>query len=466
MPPVVKDTAVAAPVAVERVSVGFSGDGAGVGELSWGQMEIWRAMLAQNSSLALGGTRPMPPGTTVPEVADELRYLISRYATMRTRVRLDASGRPTQEVFGSGEIALAVFDAGDADPQEVAAAVDLDWTHRAFDYADEWPVRMGVVTKNGAVASMVVRVCHLAMDGPGAQVMLREVATKASDPITGMQSLEQSRWQRSPAGRRQNAVAQRYWDRVLRAVPAQRAPDSTDPRSPRHWGGRLHSHALRLSVQAISQRTQTDTSAILLALYAITVSKVAGIHPVAVRSVINNRFRPGMADVVCAAAQAGVCVLDVADVTVDEAVERARRGSVLACKHSYYDPEDLLVLADRVTRERAATPDITRFFNDRRSEAGQKPLKTPITPALVREALATSEFRWTDRQDDPFERLFLHVDDGPDGPDSLVLYIQGDTHYYAPAQLEAMAHAIESTAVRAAFDSALTTGVSGARIDV
>jgi hypothetical protein len=180
--------------------------------------------------------------------------------------------------------------------------------------------------------------------------------------------------------------------------------------------------------------------------------------------VINNRFRPGMADVVCAAAQAGACVLDVADVTVDEAVERARRGSVLACKHSYYDPEDLLVLTERVTRERAAAPDITRFFNDRRSEAGQQPPETSITQALVRDALATSEFHWTDRQDDPFERLFLHIDDDPERPEGLVLYIQGDTRYYAPAQLEAMAHTVESTAVRAAFDSDLATGVSGARI--
>ena len=56
------------------------------------------------------------------------------------------------------------------------------------------------IPKDGAVAAMVVRMCHLAMDGPGAQVMLREVATRHSDPITGMQSLEQARWQRSPRG--------------------------------------------------------------------------------------------------------------------------------------------------------------------------------------------------------------------------------------------------------------------------
>jgi hypothetical protein len=296
--------------------------------------------------------------------------------------------------------------------------------------------------------------------------MLREVATLESGPTTGMQPLDQARWQRrSPTGRRQNAMAQRYWEKVLRTVPVQQDPDSADRRSPRHWGGQLRSRALRLAVHAIAQRTQTDTSAILLALYAIAMGRVAGTNPVAVRSVISNRFRPGLADVVCAAAQAGICVLDLADLTVDEAVELARRGSVLACKHSYYDPEDLLVLIDQVTRERAAVPDITRFFNDRRSEVGQRPPDPPITPALVLEALAESEFHWTDRQDDPFERLFLHVDDGPDGPDSLVLYIQGDTHYHSPARLEALAHAIETTAVQAAFDPGLPTGVRGARAD-
>src|SRR6266436_3541078 len=109
MPPTVEATA--APAPTQRLSVAFKGDGAGVEAMSWGQREIWLAMVRQNSSLSLGGIKPLSPGTTLEEIADELAYLMSRYQSMRTRPRFDADGGPLQELFDSGEIPLDVFEA-------------------------------------------------------------------------------------------------------------------------------------------------------------------------------------------------------------------------------------------------------------------------------------------------------------------------------------------------------------------
>lgn len=454
--------ALAAPVRPTRIAVAFSGDGHGIEELSWGQWEIWLATVRQRASLRIGGTIALSPGTTVHAVAEELGYFMSRYQALRTRLTFDADDRPRQCLSASGEIGLMRYEAGAADPEDVAAAVEARWAEADFDYVREWPVRMAVVTKAGIPAFLVAFTSHLSIDGAGAAVMAREAASRTTAPIDGMQPFEQARWQRSADGRRQNESVLRYVDRALRSLPAHGAPTSADPRDPRYWSGRLHSRALRLALRAIARRTATDSSSVLLALYAIAVGRVAGVGPVAVRSVVGNRFRPGLADVVCAAAQSGLCVLDVADVTVDEAIERARRAAVLASKHAYHDPETLSALIDRLNRDRAAEIDVERYFNDRRSPDAGPPSDLTITPDLLTAALADTEFRWGPRRNLPFERLFLHADDASE---RVALLVEGDTHHYAPAQLEALARTVEAIAVRAAFDPALPTGVTGAPTD-
>ena len=433
---------------VGLVPVAFAGGGAGVGEMSWGQWDIWTTMVEQNSSLPLGGTAPLAPGTTVPDMAEHLRFMVSRFPTMRTRLRFDAAGRPSQQVFGSGVCMMELYEAGPADPKGVALAVEMRWRGTPFDYAGEWPVRMGLVLRDGAPVYLVSILCHLAVDAAGSEVMVREVVARTAEPTAGLAPLEQARWQQSPAGRRQNAAAMRYWETVLRAVPAGRGPDSPDKRSPRHWGGQLTSPALRLAVQAICDRTGAGSSPVLMALFGAALARAAGPGPAGLRMVVNNRFRPMLADVVCVAAQYGICVLDVAGMTVDEAVARVQRSTMAAYKHAYYDPEQGRDLIRRVTEERGVPLDVERFFNDRRVE-GRVTVTGPITPERVAAALAATTFAWVERQDDPFGQLFLHVDDVPD---SIRLHILADTHHHSPGQLEALVRDMEAIAVAAAFD--------------
>jgi hypothetical protein len=440
-------------VPAELVPVAFAGEEAGTGEMSWGQWDIWTAMVDQNSSLPLGGTAPVESGATMQDMADLLRYMITRYPAMRTRLRFDAAGRPSQEVFGSGVCKLEVYQAGEADPKDVALTVERRWRAAPFDYAGEWPIRMGVVLRDGAPAYLVSILCHLVVDAAGSEVMVREATARETAPSTGMTPLTQARWQSSPAGRRQNAAALRYWENTLRAVPPGRRPDSADKRSPRHWGGQLNSPALRLAVQAICDRTGAGSSPVLMALFGVALARVAGIGPAGLRMVVNNRFRPALADMVCVAAQNGICVLDVAGTTIDAAVGGVQRGAMAAYKHAYYDPEQVRALIQRVTEERGGSLDVERFFNDRRVE-GRVTVTGPVTPERIKEALADTAFTWTECQDDPFAQLFLHADDAPG---SIRLHILADTHFHGPAQLEALVREIEAAAVEAAFDPAAPT---------
>ena len=442
----------------EHVAVSFEGGQAGVEELTWGQRSIWAAMARHGSWLPMGGSKPLDAGVSAEDVADELRYLMTRFPSMRTRLRFDTTGHPTQELFGSGEIGLDIYDVAEdgTEPDQLAAAVEAHLRHTPYDFADHWPVRMAVVPNRGELTHMVAIICHIATDGAGARVMLREVASRTSTPSTGLQPLEQARWQGSPAGRRQNETALRYHEDVLRTISPRRLPDSPDPRSPRHWSGEFRSRALGPAANAIAQRTGAASSPVLMALFAIALARITGINPVVTRPLVSNRFRPSLADVVCMLVLPGICVLDVADATVDETVARAQRAVMRAYKHGYYDSQHLEELISQSPGNEAPTY-VSCLFNDRRDEQRQQPASAPPTAEELHSARDNSTFSWAGRSDRPSERMFLTIEDEPDG---LLLIISADTHFFPPAHFEALTRGIEDVAVEAALDPTAPTKVT------
>lgn len=455
-------TAEAPPVA-ERIGVEFAGGGSGVGELSWGMWEIWQAMEGQNTSLPIGGRVPVAPGVTVADLAGELSFLMARFPSMRTRLRFDAAGRPTQELFAAGTIALEVYDSEDAaepdaDPDAVAAAVEDGYRTTPFDYAGAWPVRMAVIRRRGVPTHQITIMNHLVTDAHGGLVMLREVRSRESAPATGLQQLDQAAWQQSPAGRRQNDKALRYWEELLRSVPSRRLPGSTDPRTPRHWSADLRSPALCRALPVIAARTGADRSSVLLTMFAVALNRVTGVNPVVVRPVVHNRFRPGLADVVCMVAQAGICAIDVEGVTVDEAVERTRRATLTAYKYGYCHPEDTRALVNRLSEERGEEVDVACFYNDRSSALHFPEEVLALTPEELRQDLdrarLDTEFGWSAQREDPIERLFFNI---VDLPDAVRFEIHADTHFIAPGDVEAVARGMEEVAVAAALDPATAT---------
>jgi hypothetical protein len=446
------------PVPAEEVRVDFAGEGSGVGELTWGQREIWQSMTRQGNWLPLGGWKPLDPGTSVADVADELAYLHNRFPSMRTTLRFDELFRPSQELAASGSTRLEVFDAADGAEaaDALAEAVSAHYQRMAYDLRAEWPVRMGVVRQGGEATRMAVAMHHLAIDGGGGEIMLRDVAVRATEPPTGLQQLELAQWQTSPAGHRHSDKALRHFAGVLRTMPAPTFPPSADPRRPRWWCAEFESSALSTALAVLADRTGADSARILPALYAIALARVTGVHPVVLRPVVANRFRHQLADVVCHAAQAGLLLVDVADATVEEVIDRAGRAGMNALKHAYFDPDELSTLIDTVARERGADLDIASFVNDRRTAPTPPPPSTPPTEQDFATARATTTFRWSERRNDPVERLFLHIDDAPEG---IRLSIEADTRALSPADIERVVRGVEEIAVAAALRSGLGTGV-------
>jgi hypothetical protein len=419
-----------------RITVAFEGAGAGEAPLSWGQQDIWASMTRFGEQLPLGGVTPLPAGTTVQDVTAELRYLMSRYQVLRTRLRFTADGTPRQVVAASGEVELEVTDA--ESPQELLAR----YRREPVDFSTDWPIRMGVVRHAGRLTHLCAVIWHLAMDRSGAAVMLREVAALVQDPVAGMQPLEQAGWQASDAGSRQTRSALRHWERVLRTMPPPWPAASRRPERPRHWKGRLVSPAICLATRVLAERAGADPSSTLLAGFAVAVRRCAGVDPVPVLLVTSNRFRPGLADVVAPVAQPGLCLVDVADAGFEQVVAGARRAATTAYKHAYYDTAALRGLVAKVAAERGPQFRVDFHLNDRRGP------DLPGVRGSLRQALARRTLDWAPFKDTPSSRLFVHADDAPHGT---VLTCYADTHHVSLAEASDVLTTLEAVLTEAAL---------------
>lgn len=441
----------------ERVIVPFAGDGAGRGELTWGQKGLWRAMMVTGSSLPLGGTSPLPPGATVAEVARVVRFVHARHPSLRTRLSVPVVGMPRQEVAASGDAVLEVLDAGDRDPDEVAAERQRTWEEQRFDYETEWPVRMAVVCAQGAPCRLVVVYCHLALDLQGLEALLADLSTmdrrsgESAAPVLGIAPLQLAREQGRPAAQRRNASSLQHWDHTLRSIPARRfaaRPGPAEPGRPRFREVVFRSPAALQAARLVAARTGLRTGPVLLAACAVGLARLTGQDPSVLQILVSNRFRPGLTRAVTPLTQSAPCVVEVGAALFDEVANRAERAVVRAGKNAYYDPRDLDEVGAHVDADRAEDVDVDCFYNDRRRTAVDEPGPAP-DPLDVRAAAAGSGpagGRWLDRFD---HRLFVTVDGAAD---AVLWTVCADTRYLSAADTEALPALMEDVLVRGALE--------------
>jgi hypothetical protein len=462
----------------EQILVPFEGDGAGVGQLSWGQRNIWIPVRRHHSSLIIGRARKLAAGVTIDDVAAQLRLLVSRHQSLRTRVEFDpAADRDARQVLSSsGEIPVEIVDSGIAghDPAQAAEAVRRRYRETEFDYPKEWPLRCAVITHRGAPSYLVSVFCHLSIDGFGIVAMLMDLLSQGEDRIgmaahlaaqgiassatsrgdPGTPPLEQARWQASPAGQRVSDRALQYWERLMSSVPARRVVDGADPREPRYWIATSESRAAYLAVHAIAGRLQLKTATVLFAAYAVAFAQAIGSNPVLAQIAISNRHRPGLAATVSPVAQMGLAVIDVADATFDQVVRGTWRATMTASRYSYYDPYGQQALIDAMTERRGEQMEVRCFFNDRRASIGPEVTGPPPTPDELAEAPPLTTLSWKPTgQSEPF---FVDVENVPD---TTAWSVRFDTSYVSPGRVETFLREMESILVSAAFDPACTVPV-------
>ena len=447
---------------VDRVVVAFDGDGEGEADLTWGQIGLWQSIEASGMSKTVFHIAEVEEGTTVDDVAERLRFMVSRHQALRTTLVLRGDAPPRQRCRASGEVTLTVVDAGGHDPAEVAEAVSQRWQHEKFDYEHEWPIRLAVIRSGGALTHTVTVILHTSIDAYGlsalaADVDARDSVTGDAAPVTALQPLEQAARQASPAGQRQNAASLKYLERVLRTIDASRFGE------PGHGGERridmiqYRSPATLLAIRAVAARERIDDSPVLLASFAVGLARFTGVNPVMAMLMVGNRFRPGLADSVSALIQLSPYMIDVADTTMGDAVSRAAASAINAYKNAYYDPYEQDEVIERVERERGEELDLSCFYNDRRQQARSHLGETIPSAEDIRAALADSHVSFEPEISMPRRKIYFNVDDPP-GAIEFVMSV--DTRYFDRADMAAIMRNIEEAAVQAALEPAAPTRVT------
>ncbi|MEY9855566.1 hypothetical protein ABH935_001170 [Catenulispora sp. GAS73] len=440
----------------DAIVVPFEGPGAGVGELTWGQRKVWTLMQQARSSLSMGGAVPVTDGRTVQDLASELAFFMSRYASMRALIRSGPGGALSQVVAAFGEATLGILDVpadtDAADPAQAAQSLAAHWEATPFDHAWEWPIRMAAVRSHGVVTHVVVTISHVATDAGGIAAMLDELGTR--DPLTGepknpdpaIGPLELAALQRTASSQRQSEASLRYWERLLRSAAPLRFGPHVDRGEPRYRRAYFTSRALHLASKAAAARLGVPASTVLLAGYAVAVARLTGISPALIQVVVSNRFRPGLADVSHPLSVNGLLTVDVADAPFDEVVDRTQRAMALCSKYAYYDPTKLEELRARINEERGETIDLSCLFNDRRVGIGTEPVGPPTSRPELEAAQHESTLRWAEPFTTYHDKLMIQVGTSPD---TVELEVQVDTYHVSVAEVQALVLDMESLLVLA-----------------
>lgn len=435
------------------ISVPFSGEGSGIGELTWGQREILRAVRLSGHSVLLGGVTPLPESWTVDDIVLRVRFLMRRHQSLRTRLVRDAQGGLKQVLSASGELMIEHYDTAeeeDEDPKALADAVNERYGQADFDEEHEWPVRVAVVSQSGVLKYAVFVYNHLMIDGMGLAALLSDLATMDpvtgdAPPVTALQPLELAARQSSAAARRQGEAALRHWEAIARAAP-YRESAAADPQDPPYRELCYRSPAGLLATRSIAARCGTDTGPVLLAACAVALGRVTGVSPVVLLSVVNNRFRPGLADAVMQLAQRAPCLIEVEGRGFEQVLAQARRASLKAGVSGYLDPDECDRMLERVERERGEPLDLSCFYNDRRVPGPSETIRV-ADPEEISRLLPATSLHWRGRLTAQDNKFFLHVNDSPDALDFLIC---ADSRFLGPTGLERCAREFEAVLVRAA----------------
>ncbi len=453
----------------ERRLVPFAGEGSGEAELTFGQLGLWQTLAKGVSRTVAYVARPAP-GTTVDEIADVLAFIVGRHQSLRTTLVLRGDGkRPRQRVAASGEIPLLVVSPGGHDPAEVAEALSAHWQTVLFDYETEWPVRMAAVVTDDVVTHLVTVILHTSIDAFGFSVLAADIGARDPEtgapagPVTALAPLAQAAREASPAGRRQNQRSLEYLERVLRTAPAHLFGPPRYAGEPRFDVLRYRSPAMSLAAHAVATRERMDDSPALLAAFLVGVARVTGATSPVTIMTVSNRFRPGYAESVSALMKIVPFVLDVAGLTVGEAVRQVASRSMSAYLNAYYDAYDQDEVVERVQRERGVVFDLSCYYNDHRQRDRVHAGVPAPAPDDSRAALADSELTWPNEASVPRAKVYLDIDD-PSG--AVELTLSADGRYLSRADMTALALAIEEAAVQAALDPEAPTTTGAALAEV
>ena len=387
---------------------------------------------------------PLPVEAALAAVA----AVMSRHASLRTQIR---GGQ--QHVAGAGTLDAVVDEAAPEGVEAAAAALSVRLAATRFRYHEEYPLRVGLVVAGGAVRAIVLAFCHLATDGYGAEIVVRDLRLALlgrTGPVPGRVA-DLVADQQSAEGRRRSDMAVDFWADAYRRMPLSMFPTPrAEPEPVRYWVARLRSPALALACRLLAARHRVSTTAVLMAAAAAVVAADSGEPAVAMLLIAGNRVAPEHRDLVATLSQEGLFLLDTAGAgALDDLFVPAWRAGLRAYRVGMYDQVVLDDTLARVSAERGELVHPYCCFNDMRlvEQAG---VGAAPTIEQVHVARAATTLAWEPPQERVSCRFCLHVttDD-----DALVIALTADTRYLPPPRIEAMLTTMERLVVESVAGS-------------
>ncbi|MDF5754038.1 condensation domain-containing protein [Spongiactinospora sp. TRM90649] len=424
--------------------------------LTWGQRAIWDAIQETapddryfNFGRILTVPRSIRP-LGVEDVRRALTLLVARHEALRSTI----GPGPVQVVGEGGEPALGVVRAEPGEEQAVAEELRARLESAAFDYAAEPPLRAGAVVCDGTVGHVVLVFCHLACDGLGAEIVLRDLrlllmrGAVPGPPPT--QPGDLARWQSSPEGLRLARAADEYWERELTDAPASMFPGRVaEAADPPIWRALLTSRAAAMAAQRLAVRHGATTSTVLLAASAAMVGRATGRSRCAMLPIVGNRFRADTRTTVTTLSQEGLFACDVTAERFDDLLRAAKPAALRAYRHAYHDPAGRAAATARASAAKGVRVHPYCCFNDMRFA---EPPPRAWEPGEINDALGASAITWPLSQDRLNCRFCVHITGGPAG---LGVSVTADTRYLPRAEMESWLRGFEDLLVEAAMRAAV-----------
>ncbi|MBB5867074.1 hypothetical protein F4553_000453 [Allocatelliglobosispora scoriae] len=385
-----------------ELDIAFSAGRSGAGPATWGQHAIWDAMRTLGTDAArynvAGGARLDPP-ITRSRLTAVLGELACLHDSLRTRLSADDGGL-RQVVYSRGAVPLVVRQSTAEELGRSANVLYGELRALPFDVEHEWPVRVGAVEVDGLVHHVVFALSHTASDGWGVRNLIADFTDlcggrSVASILAGngrLQPLDEAGFQASGRGRRRDAAARRFWRDLLHSGPPNLFPATAGrPAAQPFPNAVLHSPALALATEHVARYLAVSPASVLLAAAAASMGRLTGVSEAVFQVVVNNRFLPGLADVVNTVAQEGLLHVAETDGDFSLLVRRTFGATVSTHWHAYYDK--LALDSDIATsRDRGdVIGDHSCVVNDFRGlvpdETWVRPEPVPLARALSRTVL-------------------------------------------------------------------------------
>jgi len=508
------------PCVWSTTTVEFSGDRRADGPLTWGQSAMWNYIVTvapEDHWLNLFRliTVPARQRVDVPTAAAAIGQLVTGHESLRTHIRpacepVIGLSRPSgtgslsdstgfaQFVADSGTLRIEIADATagcaarpDAPPRPVddpevqtgpiapAIAEACEemlrrLVRRPFAYADEWPVRAGLVVVSGLVRHILLVVSHVAADGYAVAILVRDLrrllAGRGLSQPDRLRPLDLAARERADTRRTERAID--HWRGAYERIPRdQLAPNVSGreeapggPARPRYHEVLLTSPAVLAAASRLAERRDVTTSTVLLAATAAMMGVYTGHPTCGLVTIVNNRHQAGHDEVVASISQLGLVVLDVPNrapadpAGLADLLPATWQAALTAYRFAYYDPNQ----KDRALREsgRGGEVDVDPYccFNDVRGNVVEATPSGVDDPASLLDRSTVQRRDWEECS----WRFLLAVRHAPDG---VCLALTADTWYLAPDRIEEFLRDLERYVVAAAVREPASTPAVPSRPD-